>query len=542
MAFTPIQPPEHHGQCFNRDKVMTTKTFTLVLGLILSASLCQATTYYVSQNGGTFSGGSACNGQSTHPYSWLSSSGNYTAGDTIYLCGSFSSELQMANSGTSASSINVIFDTGANITRAFCDSNGCFNFGGNSYIVLDGGTNTPCGWDTQVNSSEGTCNGYIQATANGSNLANQQSGTGIVGGGGSNLEIRNIGVYNTFVHVAGGSVCPSGCGSLNFSGNSISIHDSTFHDGDWLLTYTWSTSSGWTVYDNQIYNMDHGIALAGATTDGSLTGVDIHGNYIHDYSLWDTSGCSYHHDGIHIYSQGGSTVSANIYNNIFGGAMGSCGTAQIFQESTTVAGTENIYNNVLYYSDNPSGGTGIVALGPNSGTISLYDNTITCNSANGGPAGVLLNVATFSFKNNLVRNCSPLLWLEGGTTASDHNAFDTATCSGGGNGCFKWQGGGGIATLSTWQSTSAGDANSQGGATNLSAAYKPLSGSSAIGAGANLTDLDMSTLDSDLSGLLRAASGSCTPGTAGCWDAGSYLFSSGNSQPAPPSSLTAVVQ
>lgn len=504
-----------------------------VLVMLVVCSPAFAATYYVSQSGGTFSGGSACNGQTAQAATFLAS-GSYTAGDTIYLCGTITSELSMAHSGTSGSKITVIFDTGASIQKAYCDTSGCFSFGGQSHVILDGGVSHPCGWNTATNASEGICNGFIEATANGALLGNQQSGTGIVAGSGSDIEIRDLGVYNIYVAVTGNTTyCASGCGALSFTGNTISIHDSRFHDGDWLLTYTWSTSSGWTVYNNEIYNMSHGIALAGATSNGSLTGMLIYGNYIHDYANWGSSGCAYHNDGIHIYAQGGSTVAGSIYNNILGGAMGVCPTAQIFQESTTVVGTsEYIYNNLVYTTDNPTGGTALIGLGPSSGggTISLFNNTINCFSVNGGPNGVLLNVATFTFKNNLIKNCSPLAWFEGGTETSDYNAYDISTCTSGGNGCFKWQGGGAITTLASWQSTSSGDAHAQGGATDLSAAYVPTTGSSAIGNGTNLTSLSITALDSDLAGNSRPSS------TA--WDIGAYQYSASPS-PASGSGFTA---
>src|SRR5271170_1636186 len=144
--------------------------------LVVFVSVGGASTYYVSQAGGTFSGGTHCNGQTTQVPSWFSVSGHYTAGDTVYLCGTITSELTVGNSGSSANPINVIFDTGAGITVPYCDTNACFAFGGNTYVTLNGGT--PCGWNTKTNTSEGTCNGIIQATANGSNLANKQSGYG----------------------------------------------------------------------------------------------------------------------------------------------------------------------------------------------------------------------------------------------------------------------------------------------------------------------------------------------------------------------------
>ncbi len=280
------------------------------------------------------------------------------------------------------------------------------------------------------------------------------------------------------------------------------------HDAGWGISWViGSSNSGpWNVYNNEFYHFSHGPTLPYGGQAGTVSGINIYGNYLHDFN-WDSSGCGYHNDGIHIYGQATPvTVSANIHDNIFGGAAGSCLTAHIFQESTTQPGSGgvNIYNNVAYFTDNPVGGTGIFGLGPTNGvgTVNLYNNTIVCSTAGGGPTGLLINVATFNVKNNLLKNCSPALWNEGAASATiDHNAVDQATCSGGGNGCYK--GGTGGTNLAT-------------GATNLTASYGLGAGSSAIGAGVNLTSLNIAALDFDKAGTSRPSSG--------VWDAGAYQF------------------
>jgi len=518
--------------------------------LIVFASVSGATTYYVSQSGGVFSGGSACNGQTTQVPSWLSGSGHYGAGDTVYLCGTITSELRVGNSGTSSSRINIVFDTGASITVPYCDTNYCFSFAGSNYVTLSGGSQ-PCGWNTQTNASEGACNGFIQATANGSSKANRVGGGGVACSG-TGDEVKNLGIYDIYDYVVNSGVYPSGNASWidTTTTAGCSIHDNQMHDAGWGIEWIiGSSASGpWNVYNNEIYNMSHGPTLPYSAPGGTVSGVNIYGNYIHDYT-WSGSGCGYHNDGIHLYGQAtgasATTVSANIYNNIFGGVAGSCLTAHIFMESTTQPGPGgvNIYNNLAFFTDNPAGGTGIFGLGPtqNSNSVNLYNNTLVCSSAGGGPTGVLLNVANFNFKNNLLKNCSPLPWWEGGIVTGDHNAYDTSTCTSGGNSCFKYTNGDDYASLSSWQSASGQDANSQGGATKLSA-YIPQSGSSAIGAGANLSSLSISGLNVDLAGVPRAATGTCTPGVAGCWDAGAYQNSAASTPPQPPTALTAQVE
>jgi hypothetical protein len=529
------------------------KIFGAIVGLMLLTSVCAANDIYISQNGG--GAGTSCS--SAFSAAWFNSSSNWGSGNnqigpgtTAHLCGTITSELTAQGSGTSSSKITVVFEAGASIQRPYCDTNGCFNFGGNNYVVLDGGANTPCGWNTATNASEGACIGFIQATSNGSSKGNQQGGVGVACNG-SGDEIRNLGIYDLYDYVVNSGVYPSGNVSWidTTTTAGCSIHDNKMHDAGWGIEWIiGSSASGpWNIYNNEIYNMSHGPTLPYSAPGGTVSGINIYGNYIHDYT-WSGSGCGYHNDGIHLYGQAtgssATTVSANIYNNIFGGVAGSCLTAHIFMESTTQPGPGgvNIYNNLAFFSDNPTGGTGIFGLGPtqNANSVNLYNNTLICSSAGGGPTGILMNVANFNFKNNLLKNCSPLPWWEGGAVTGDHNAYDTSTCTSGGNSCFKYVNGNDYASLSSWQSASKQDANSQGGATNL-ASYVPQSGSSAIGAGLNLTGLNISTLDLDLAGMPRAASGTCTPGTAGCWDAGAYQYTGGTPPPQPPTALTAVV-
>lgn len=545
---------------FQNGQIPMRKILAGIALLIVFVSVSRATTYYVSQAGGTFSGGSACNGQTAHAYSWLNGSGNYTSGDTVYLCGTITSELEMANSGTSASRINVIFDTGANITpsQGYCDwSPGCFNFGGQSYITLNGGT--PCGWNTQTNSSEGVCNGYIQATANGSSLANQVDSNGVVVNG-TGDEVKNLGIYNLYVYTAGSGTFPSGGNNVTAisctSNAGCLVHDNRLHDGGWIgpiWSPTASTSGPFTVYNNEIYNYSHGPTLADGTSGATASGISIYGNYIHDQT-WTYTGCPYHNDGIHLYGQSSASpiaVSATIYDNIFGGQGQACHNAQIFMEATTSIGSGNlyIYNNLLYYTDSVSGGTALMGLGPSSGgggTGYIYDNTVVCYDTNF--TGILLNYSTYVFENNLVKNCSPQLssFNTAGTglppLTSNYNAFDTATCSSGPNYCFDIYNLDQYSTLAAWRSATSQDGNSQGGATDLSPSFVPQSGSSAVGAGSNLTNLNIVTLDVDLAGVARASNGTCKPGVAGCWDAGAYQSNAGDPPPQAPTALTAQVQ
>ena len=146
----------------------------IAAGVLASASVghASATNVYVSQNGGSFSGGSACNGQTTISLAafqgsslWGGGATQIGPGTTVYICGAITVS-QNTNfftfwaSGTSGNPITIIWDTGAVVSSPYWPtqgSGGAIYATNVAYVVINGGTN-----------------GVLQATANGSALANQQ--------------------------------------------------------------------------------------------------------------------------------------------------------------------------------------------------------------------------------------------------------------------------------------------------------------------------------------------------------------------------------
>ena len=182
--------------------------------------------------------------------------------------------------------------------------------------------------------SGGACNGYI-ANTNNSTSGSHSASVGINATTCNNCEIRNLGIYNIYVHTGSGSeVDQTQVNCIRLSGSNISVHDSTMHDAGWcLINWTNPGDSNIRIYNNNVYNIDHGLVWGGtgsATTTGQTSGpVYFYGNHIHDYSNWDTSANSYHHDGIHCYSTGSGALLAGvhwadmwIYNNLFDGNTG----------------------------------------------------------------------------------------------------------------------------------------------------------------------------------------------------------------------------
>jgi hypothetical protein len=496
--------------------------FMLVMFVaLLLPSLSNAADIYVAQRSLGSGTGSDC--ANAHSAMWFNTSNNWGPGitqigpgTTVHLCGVITTALAAQGSGSVGSPITLKWETNAKISLPFCSSLGCLSV--QSYFVVDGGTN-----------------GVIEANANGSppNFPNQQQGHGLVTGG-TDLEVKNLTIRNIYVKNV---FADKGVGNSNAlfvsqaPMNNLSIHDNIFHDAPWTIAITPSTStSNWSIFNNNIYNTDHGIALAGILVVTN-SNINIYNNHIHDFANMDAPGCPWHHDGIHAYGPdpGGATYeNMSIYNNTFDGNFGDCLTAYIFEESTTHTPKEVIFNNVFTLTNQPAGGTGLIAVGPSSGDIAIYNNTFQCAAQNSGPQAVYLNVlGTYKAKNNLIANCSPLMNIGGSFSVNglNNNIYTTTTSN-----IWKVKSGF-FDTLTNWQAQTGQDASAQytSESARLNSKFVPQASSIAIGAGSNLTGLGIAALNFDKAGLARSSSGP--------WDAGAFSYIRSGPPPGPPVGL-----
>jgi hypothetical protein len=490
-------------------------TWLAVLWLCLVPTSVFAEDIYVGQSDAGSADGTSCANQ--HSAAWFNTAANWGGGageidpgDTAHLCGTITSGLIGQTSGSAGNPITIKFETNAKISLPFCpptDPNyGCLKVF--SYMIIDGGTN-----------------GIIEATANGSPpLANQSSGHGIVSTG-TDIEIKNLTIQNLYVHSD-----PTDTRSLsqnaNFldqaSVNNLYVHDNVIHDALWSIVISPSVNtSNWNIYNNEIYNTDHSIALAGYLSVTTTT-INIYNNHFHDFVIWDGPGCPGHHDGIHVYGPdpaGSTYTNLSIYNNTFDGDFGDCLTAYIFEESTTNVPNELIFNNTLTLTNSPSGGTGLIALGPTSGDVAFYNNTFKCAALNSGPQAIYSNLLnTYKAKNNLIINCGTLVNVGVSFAANglDYNVYATST------GSLLWrQVSSYYTTLAAWRTATGQEANSQytSGSANVDANLRPLTGSIAIDAGVDLSGLGITALNSDKDGNARYVGAS--------WDAGAFEYGAG---------------
>ncbi|MBV9573020.1 MAG: hypothetical protein JOY93_03120, partial [Acidobacteriales bacterium] len=321
--------------------------------VISAAGFSAASDIYIAQNATGGNSGADC--ADAHSASWFNTSASWGSGGgqigpgtTVHLCGIITSELYAQGGGSAGNPVTILFESGAKIqVSPGCDANGCLNLGGSSNLVIDGGLNQPCGWNTATNSSKGSCNGQIENMLYGSRgascpggpcttQASSSNGNLILCSGCSNIEIRNLEVGPSYIHTGSGDDTGGTQGILMKNGSNWNVHDNKMHDGSWhtILVYTnGGTSSNWTISNNEFYNNGHMMAV-GAAGASTLNGLTITGNYCHDMSNWDTSSDYWHNNCLHSFGAQGSTLNNFILaNNIMAGNMGNDVTAQAFLES-----------------------------------------------------------------------------------------------------------------------------------------------------------------------------------------------------------------
>ncbi len=524
--------------------------FVIVAILSISPKAnCSAANVYLTPSGNAT--GACPSGTTTAPNltpaqfntssSWGSGTGLIGPGTKILLCGTFvgvagTTELTFKAGGSSGNPITLLFDTNAQLNAPYwapSPNGGCggaiciYNL---SYVVINGGTN-----------------GIIQNTANGDSLTYQQSSEAIEAGSCSNCTIENLTIANIYVHPANGlsSFDQTAMRCITFNGSNWTINNNTMHDAGWCLFEGYKNGDGnVAIFNNNLYNIDHGWMLAGSTGGGSSGPFSFYGNQITNYANWDTASDAYHHDGIHCFtgvSTAAHITALNIYNNLFGPGTGANITAHIFiegvSESTPCADASsviNIYNNVL--TANTGVGNGL--LGLFSGTLNIYNNTLIGAGTTSGNNGVYLNYGStgmgpVTFKNNVLSNFNIEVALSSGITfTADYNSYG----AGGSNNFVCGSNFYSTTQFASWKSCTGGDSHSTYNTSlNLTALGVPQTGSPVAGAATNLTSLGIVPLNSDTSaGNTRA---SVPRSATGTWDGGAYVYKA----PSPPNSLSAVV-
>jgi hypothetical protein len=549
--------------------------------LLLCAPGASAATTYVSQNGGTFSGGSACNGKQAVSAA-TSNGAKYSPGDTVYLCGTITSAMSFSKgSGTSGSPITILFDTGARVSVSYCNTI-CFDLGGASYIIVDGGV--PCGPGSACSSTEASnptgypsgIAGIIEATQAGSSLANKpKTGVGLAVSGGTNVVVRNIIIRNIYRHT---SYSDTNGDSNSFTGIQapapyFTVHDATIHDVSAAINVnaSGSTASNETFYNNNMWNINWGISNGGYASLVN-TNWSVHDNHFGSTANWDDSNDSYHHDRMFLYADSNDQGSWNgvyIYNNLFDGNSGINSTAMLYfgggsQQNTYIF--NNVFDNTASTSAIDNGLLTLAAMGP--ATLFLYNNTIIGAgvTVDAGRQGCTVLEGHVTFVNNIVTGCDQLMYLQNGLHSSggpyvvymDYNTYGAANS----NKVFTHDGSPQYFTsISAWRSFTGQEAHStlNLGGVDLNSQGVPQAGSPALSAGLNMTSLTPgggSVSDGCGSGILAALcsdttfgdtrSASLRPALPTAWTTGAFATGAASgttaTRPAAPTDLGATVK
>lgn len=488
---------------------------TIALAMLAAAPLPAADIFVAQAAAGGNTGANCANARATSSLV----AGDWVASNVIHLCGQISSAITAQGSGGAGTPITVKFEVGASIQMPALPTTGALIFDGKSHFVVDGGGGS-CGW---VNSAAATCSqGFIQSTANGTGLANQVNSVAISASGTTDLTVKGILIGPIYLHTStsDNTFTPPGPRAVYIpSANSILIENSTIHDCAWCINGNGPTVE---VKNVEEYNFDHGVGVGGT---GSYL---LHDNYLHDMANWDNTLNQLHHDGYHVFENGGTVSSIVEYNNTFAGDPGANVTGWIYNEKDStgsITGAQMFNNRVI---NTPAGRvSGVGWLGCRrtgsgaGGTCEAYDNTV--NGAYVGGLGICMGFdgwATPTYKNNNLTGCATLVLVGNFTTATgDFNEYENLSTDHCGGSCNTMiYNGSFYATLAAYQTGSSQDSHARSdtlAAINMNPSGQQLAGSPLIGNATNLTSLSITALDSDILGTARP------PVTA--WDIGAYF-------------------
>jgi hypothetical protein len=281
--------------------------------------------------------------------------------------------------------------------------------------------------------------------------------------------------------------------------------------GDWKN----QNDSNWIIEGNSFANSNQDIQF-GFSPAGTFSNLYIYGNTATNWVNWDDPGNDFHHNFVHLFTNlsGASlTGSIEIYDNYAVGNIGAHATSLIYLENNNggsggTMGTVDIFNNVLAKTNaNVPTSTGLLSpLGVSNGFI--LNNTISDAGGTGNDAYNCINIyqTGWTVENNIFVGCGTYIYQQGSSITANDNVYYGAASP-------QWMFHSTMSTsLSSWKNNCTCDSSSITTNPNLSTSYKPQSGSSALGLGANLTSLGITALDRDLAGAARPSSGAWTVG------------------------------
>jgi hypothetical protein len=495
--------------------------------LLLFASPVMAANIYVAQSSAGGNTGNDC--ADARAVSSLVA-GDEIAGNTIHLCSAITSGFTILGSGSSGNPLTFKWETGARVSVAFGP---IINLNSQGYLVFDGGI--PCGPSTACASVEAANPtgyasgqaGIIEATANGSALANQNTSTQAFYGCNpctGTVEIKNLIPRNLYQHTSlSDSTSSADSGNFVFQCSSaltacpitLLIHDDDIHDTGNAISLEHFSSASITMYNIECWHNNWCVENSG---NGTRT-VIAYNFHCHDASNWDTTLDTYHHNCWHNYQNTASdSLGTYIYNFRSDGNWGTCcTTSNFFFNETAAIANLYLFNNIAIQqcvNSNPPITTRTQNAG--AGFALLANNTfLGCATTSSNVEAIDLYGTGITAENNATENYGQ--YVVTGTasfTKLDYNLYGAIGTSGN----SPWVcNGTNDAGFANWQSSCGGDSHGNKIASlgvNSSTGV-PNAGSGLIGVGVNLTSLctgNLVPLCSDINGNGRPSSGAWTVG------------------------------
>lgn len=462
------------------EKVGICILFFVVL-IFLSAKTTNAEDiYYAQAQAGDHGGGSCANAKALSALTWSGGAGSIDAGDTLHLCGTLTSNLVIGGSGSAGSVITVKFEDGAKFSKAYWGdaSASAIYAAGKSYVRIDGGTN-----------------GKIEATANGSNLANQTASNGIYLTGCTNIEITNMNIGPMYVRSSASDTIPRTANTYPIiildTISGISVHNNVLHDGETGVAANFSSNQSGTfsIYNNTISHVSNGMTFFGHwqnayTFSGTL---NFYNNTVSIGNDWGGNN-AFHEDYFQTDMFYSTAANINVYNNYMGSSEVATPTSMnswVFMQTTSGGHhtNVNIYNNILWLG--PGGESANPFINIQADTAYIYNNTVV-GGGNSGAGCLGVNIGTYHIKNNICKETGYSLaaFAAGASIDSDYNDYYRAS----GLSFYDPYGSpnSGIITLAQWAQNHSGDSHSISTNPNLNSNYSLPSGSVAIDKGTPL--------------------------------------------------------
>ena len=560
-------------------KLLLAMIFTFAAAGFAAASTTSTNIYFAQTARGGNNGADCADAYAYNDGSnGINVSGNWVAGNALHLCGTITAPaatqiVGCQHSGSSGNPITVKFESGTILQEPYfgTGSNAPIYLSGCSYITIDGGNTGSASLPTasQAYWTGGVLQAYAAGTSGYSGCPGvNDTGTAACTNQPTNetaieamSNVNNITIKNLNcgpIYSVGSSDATNGAPGLaciHFQGSNVTITNDQIHDAGIGIDNTeYGNDTNTVISNNDIQETGWGLGCAGGTHTN--TNYQFYGNHLHNFEK--PTHTPAHVNGIHCYgSSSGGIQQFYLYNNLFDGNMGTGGwTAWAYFETNGTSqdtfgpnGTLYAFNNIFVSPSNCCvNGNGMLNFGGGTGHV-IVNNYFYGTQAQGGPCIDGMAATNLTIENNVCQSLGQLFttWTAGGLPNASWRTWDYNLYANISGGNAYWAVNSIVtSSFSPWQSGCNCDLHGQAqlssSLSDITNEGVPSAGFIGIGKGANLSSIatgSLAALAYDTS-----AGNTRTPlarPSSGAWDIGAYQYSS-DPPPAPPTSLTAVVQ